>query len=366
HYLDVPFDLSKVLFIATANWMDPIPEPLRDRMEIIELPGYTEEEKIHIATKYLIPKQTAEHGLKMNEDVAFTEEGLREIIHSYTREAGVRKLEQLIATVVRKQARRIAEAREKSAAPVRLEVTPEVVREMLGVPKFRTEKEIEERVKRPGVSVGLVWTPAGGDIVFIEATRMRGGKQFTMTGHLGEVMQESMRAALSWVRAHAGQYGIDPDFFQNEDIHIHVPAGAIPKDGPSAGVAMVTALVSLLTGRPLRPRVAMTGEVSLSGVVLPVGGIKEKVLGAKRAGIREVILPADNEPHVKEDLQPHMVEGLQIHYVRTLAQALEIALGTDRAAERPAGEPLAAQPEAWPSANASPNLSANPSGSSIH
>jgi len=245
HYLDVPFDLSKVLFIATANWMDPIPEPLRDRMEIIELPGYTGEEKLHIAHKYLIPKQATEHGLKAPDQIEFTDEGLREIIHSFTREAGVRNLEREIATITRKQARRIAEGKTE-----KMDVTPEVVREFLGVPKFRTEKEVEERVKRPGVAVGLVWTPVGGDIIFIEATRMRGGKQFTMTGHLGEVMQESMTAALTWTRANGERYGIDPDFFRKQDIHIHVPSGAVPKDGPSAGAAMVTSLVSLLSGRP--------------------------------------------------------------------------------------------------------------------
>src|SRR5712692_6712250 len=330
HYLDVPFDLSKVIFICTANWMDPILEPLRDRMEIIELPGYTEEEKIHIAKKYLIPKQASEHGLKEGEQIEFPDEGLREIIHAYTREAGVRNLEREIATLTRKQARRMAEGKME-----KLVVTPEVVREHLGVPKFRTEKEVEERVNRPGVSVGLVWTPAGGDIVFVEASRMRGGKQFTMTGHLGEVMQESMTAALTWVRANGERYGIDADFFRRQDIHIHVPSGAVPKDGPSAGVAMVTALVSLLSGRPVRPRVAMTGEISLTGVVLPVGGIKEKVLGAKRAGIREVILPADNEPNVKEDLQEHMIEGVQIHFVKTLDQALELALSQTQALARP-------------------------------
>jgi ATP-dependent Lon protease len=348
HYLDVPFDLSKVLFIATANWIDPIPEPLRDRMEIIEIPGYTEEEKIHIATKYLLPKQATEHGLKVGEHIEFTEAGLREIIHSYTREAGVRSLEREIATLIRKQARRIAEGNTEKHI-----VTPEVVRELLGVPKFHTEKEVEERVNRPGVSVGLVWTPVGGDIVFIEASRMRGGKQFTMTGHLGEVMQESMTAALTWVRSNADRYGIDPDFFRKQDIHVHVPSGAVPKDGPSAGVAMVTALVSLLSNRQVRPRVAMTGEISLSGVVLPVGGIKEKVLGAKRAGIREVILPADNEPNVKEDLQPHMLEGMTVHYVRTADQALEIALSPEQTAgnvtplqPKSAGRPtpVAAQP----------------------
>ena len=322
HYLDVPFDLSKVLFVATANWMDPIPEPLRDRMEIIELPGYTEEEKVHIAKKFLIPRQTKEHGVTLGEQIEFTDEALHDLIAHYTREAGVRNLEREIATLVRKQARRLAEGKTEKHV-----VTPEVIREALGVPKVRIEKEVEERVTKPGVSVGLVWTPAGGDIVFIEASKMRGGKQFTMTGHLGEVMQESMRAALSWVRSNSERYGIDPDFFRKLDLHVHVPSGAIPKDGPSAGVAMVTALVSLLTGRPVRPRVAMTGEISLSGIVLPVGGIKEKVLGAKRAGIREVILPSENEPNVAEDLPPEMLGGMKIHFVRTAEQALEIALG---------------------------------------
>jgi ATP-dependent Lon protease len=331
HYLDVPFDLSKVLWVATANWMDPIPEPLRDRMEIIELAGYTEEEKIHIAKRFLIPRQTKEHGLALGEQIEFTDESLHYLIHHYTREAGVRNLEREIATLIRKQARRIAEGKTEKQI-----VTPEVVREALGLEKVRIEKEVEERVSKPGVSVGLVWTPVGGDIVFIEASKMRGGKGFTMTGHLGEVMQESMRAALTWVRANAQRYGIDPDFFRKNDLHIHVPSGAIPKDGPSAGIAMVTALVSLLTGRPVRPRVAMTGEISLSGIVLPIGGVKEKVLGAKRAGIREVILPSENEPNVKEDLQPEMLEGMQIHFVRTAEEALDIALGKFEKPVRPA------------------------------
>jgi ATP-dependent Lon protease len=324
HYLDVPFDLSKVLFIATANWMDPIPEPLRDRMEIIELPGYTGEEKLHIAHKYLIPKQTAEHGLKVGEQLEFTDEALREIIHSFTREAGVRNLEREIATITRKQARRIAEGKTD-----KMVVTPEIVREFLGVPKFRTEKEVEERVKKPGVAIGLVWTPVGGDIVFIEASRMRGGKQFTMTGHLGEVMQESMTTALTWVRANGERYGIDPDFFRKADIHIHVPSGAVPKDGPSAGAAMVTALVSLLSGRPVRDRLAMTGEMTLSGIVLPIGGVKEKVLGAKRAGIREVLLPADNEPNAIADLPPDILGDMKITYVHTLDEVLEHALSKE-------------------------------------
>jgi ATP-dependent Lon protease len=321
HYLDVPFDLSKVTFIATANWMDPIPEPLRDRMEIIELPGYTGEEKLHIAHKYLIPKQTSEHGLKIGEQIEFTDESLQEIIHSFTREAGVRNLEREIGTITRKQARRIAEGKTE-----KMIVTPEIVREFLGVPKFRAEREIDERTKQPGVSVGLVWTPVGGDIVFIEASRMRGGKSFTKTGHLGEVMQESMTAALTWVRSNAERYGIDPNFFQKHDIHIHVPSGAVQKDGPSAGAAMVTALVSLLTGRPIKNRLAMTGEMTLSGVVLPVGGIKEKVLGAKRAGVKEVLLPADNEPNAKADLPQDLLGDLKITYVHNLDEVLEHAL----------------------------------------
>jgi ATP-dependent Lon protease len=337
HYLDVPFDLSKVLFIATANWMDPIPEPLRDRMEIIELPGYTGEEKLHIAHKYLIPKQATEHGLKVPDQLEFEDAGLQEIIHSFTREAGVRNLEREIATITRKQARRIAEGNNE-----KMTVTPEIVRQFLGVPKFRTEKEVEERVKKPGVAVGLVWTPVGGDIIFIEATRMRGGKQFTMTGHLGEVMQESMTAALTWTRANADRYGIDPDFFRKHDIHIHVPSGAVPKDGPSAGAAMVTALVSLLSGRPVKEHLAMTGEMTLSGVVLPIGGVKEKVLGAKRAGITEVLLPADNEPNAVADLTPDILGDMKITYVRTLDEVLEHALQKDSVT------PVIPPPEAKP------------------
>jgi ATP-dependent Lon protease len=324
HYLDVPFDLSKVLFIATANWMDPIPEPLRDRMEIIELAGYTGEEKVHIAHRYLIPKQAQEHGLKVGEQIEFSDDSLREIIHSFTREAGVRNLEREIATITRKQARKLAEGHTE-----KMVVTPEIVREYLGVPKFRAEKEVEERVKKPGVAVGLVWTPVGGDIVFIEASRMRGGKNFTKTGQLGDVMQESMTAALTWVRSHAEEYGIDPNFFQKSDIHIHVPSGGVPKDGPSAGAAMVTSLVSLLTGRPVRDRLAMTGEMTLSGIVLPIGGVKEKVLGAKRAGIKEVLLPADNEPNAVADLPPEILGDMKITYVRNLDEVLEHALSKE-------------------------------------
>jgi ATP-dependent Lon protease len=321
NYLDVQFDLSKVLFICTANVLDTIPPPLLDRMEMLELQGYTEEEKIEIAFRHLIPKQTEENGIKNQEQIEFTREGLAYLIRHYTREAGVRNLEREIATMCRKQARKVAEG-----STAKLVVTPENVRDYLGVSKFRMDVELVERTRQPGVAVGLAWTPTGGDVLFVEANIMKGDKKFTMTGQLGQVMQESMQAALAWVRAHALDYALDPDFFQSSDIHIHVPAGAIPKDGPSAGVTMVTALVSGLTRRPLRERVAMTGEITLSGLVLPVGGIKEKVLAAKRAGVREVILPADNEPNAHEDLPPGLLGDLQLHFVKAIDEVLDLAL----------------------------------------
>jgi ATP-dependent Lon protease len=321
NYLDVQFDLSKVLFICTANVLDTIPPPLLDRMELLDLQGYTEEEKIEIAVRHLIPKQTEEHGIKLGDQIEFTREAIAAVSRHYTREAGVRNLEREIATLCRKQARKIAEGH-----PEKLTVTPENLTDFLGVQKFRMETELIERTRQPGVAVGLAWTPTGGDILFVEVTSMKGGKNFTMTGHVGKVMQESMQAALAWVRAHADDYGIDPDFFQNQDIHIHVPAGAIPKDGPSAGITMASALVSALTQRPIRPRVAMTGEITLSGQVLPVGGIKEKVLAARRAGVTEVLLPAENEPNAKEDLQDEMLEGVQLCYVKTMREAIDRAL----------------------------------------
>ena len=256
NYLDVQFDLSKVLFICTANVLDTIPPPLLDRMELMELQGYSEEEKIEIAYQHLIPKQTEEHGVRGPEQIEFSREGLAHLIRHYTREAGVRSLEREIATLCRKQARRIAEG-----STDKLLVTPQNISDFLGVPKFRLETELVERTRKPGVAVGLAWTPTGGDVLFVEANVMKGGKNFTMTGHVGQVMQESMQAALAWVRSHARDYGVDPDFFQNNDIHIHVPAGAIPKDGPSAGVTMATVLLSALTRRPVRERVAMTGEI---------------------------------------------------------------------------------------------------------
>jgi ATP-dependent Lon protease len=322
NYLDVPFDLSKVLFICTANVLDPIPEPLRDRMEIIELQGYTEEEKVNIAFRYLIPRQIKENGLK-EDQIEFPEAAVRFIVRHYTREAGVRRLEQLIGTVCRKQARRVAEG-----STEKLVVTPEIIQdqEVLGGIKVRVDTEVAERTRRAGVAVGLAWTPSGGDVLFIEANRMRGKGSFTMTGQIGEVMQESMQAALTWVRSNAKILGLEEDFTRDIDIHIHVPAGAIPKDGPSAGVTMATALVSLMTDRPVRPLTAMTGEITLSGNVLPVGGIKEKFLAAKRAGVKNVLLPAENRQNVEEDLTPEQIEGVTIHYVSRIDEALAIAL----------------------------------------
>jgi ATP-dependent Lon protease len=330
NYLDVPFDLSKVLFITTANMLDTISEPLRDRMEIIELQGYTEEDKVHIAFQYLIPRQIDENGIQ-KDSIEFTEQAIRFIVRHYTREAGVRNLERNIGTICRKQARRLAEGKTE-----KLVVTPEVIqqREFLGGMKIRTDSEIAERTKRAGVVVGLAWTPAGGDILFVEASTMKGKGGFTMTGQLGDVMRESMQAALSWVRSHAAELGIDEEFFAKHDIHIHVPAGAIPKDGPSAGVTMVTALVSLLTDKRVRPLLAMTGEITLSGNVLPIGGVKEKVLAAKRAGVRDVVLPADNRTNVEEDVTEEQLQGLTVHYVKTIDEVLGIALPSTPAEEK--------------------------------
>ncbi len=320
NYLDQPFDLSKVLFICTANQLDTIPEPLRDRMEIIELSGYSEEEKRHIATRYIVPRQVKENGLTP-EQIEIPDDTIGYIVRHYTREAGVRRLEQLIGTVCRKQARRIAEG-----GTDKLVVTRETVQEFLGGIKVRVDTELAERTARPGVAVGLAWTPAGGDVLFIEANRMKGKGGFTMTGQIGQVMQESMQAALTWVRSNAVSLGLSEDFTKEIDLHIHVPAGAIPKDGPSAGVTMATALVSLLLDRPVHPLVAMTGEITLSGNVLPVGGIKEKFLAAKRAGVQHVILPADVRQNVEEDLLPAQTEGVTIHYASRIEDVLAIAL----------------------------------------
>lgn len=370
NYLDQPFDLSKVLFICTANQLDPIPAPLLDRMEIIELTGYTEEEKVNIAERYLVPRQIKENGiepekptstpevaevavsddradllsdtteahataearpeipesnkpepLKGEPRIVFPRESLGIIARHYTREAGVRKLEQLVGTVCRKQARRIAEGKTEP-----LTVTNEVIQQFLGGYKVRVDTEIAERTKRSGVAVGLAWTPVGGDVLFIEANRMKGKGSYQITGQIGDVMKESMQAALTWVRSNAASIGLDEDVLKDIDLHLHVPAGAIPKDGPSAGVTMATAIVSLLTDTPVRPLLAMTGEITLSGNVLPVGGIKEKFLAAKRAGVRDVILPIDVKPNVEEDLTAEQTEGVTIHYASRIEDVLAVAL----------------------------------------
>jgi ATP-dependent Lon protease len=320
HYVDVPFDLSRALFITTANILDTVPAPLRDRMEIIELAGYTEEEKVHIANQHLVPKQAADHGLILGEHLRWTEEALRFLARGYTREAGLRNLEREIAAITRKLAKRRVEGASET-----VEVTPALVGELLGAPRF-VQEELEERTRVPGVAVGLAWTPAGGDILFIEATRMKGAKTLSLTGQLGDVMKESVQTALSWVRSHASEFGIRPDFWDHSDIHVHVPAGAIPKDGPSAGVTMVTALVSLLTRRPLRGQLAMTGEITLSGRVLPVGGIKEKVLAARRAGVRTIILPGRNEKNLLEDVPAEARQGMTFHLVDSIDQVLRLGL----------------------------------------
>jgi ATP-dependent Lon protease len=324
----VPFDLSKVLFITTANQLDTIPDPLRDRMEIIDLHGYTEEDKVHITFQYLIRRQTEENGIN-NDQIEFTDDAVRFLIRHYTREAGVRNLERQIGTICRKQARRIAEGKTE-----KLIVTRAVIQEMLGGIKIRVDTEIAERTKRPGVVVGLAWTPTGGDILFVEAKKMKGKGEFKITGQIQDVMRESMQAALSWVRSNAIELGIDEDFLNKYDLHIHVPAGAIPKDGPSAGVTIATALVSMLTDRKVRPLLAMTGEITLSGNVLPIGGVKEKFLAAKRVGVKDVIFPAENEVNVKEDLTPDQLEGVNLHFVNTIDEVLTIALPSTPAEEK--------------------------------
>jgi len=320
NYLDQPFDLSKVLFICTANQLDTVPAPLLDRMEIIELTGYTEEEKVNIAERYLIPRQIKENGIT-SEMMELPTASVHLIARHYTREAGVRKLEQLIGTVCRKVARRVAEGKTEKVV-----ITPELVHEFLGGIKVRVDTEIAERTKRAGVAVGLAWTPAGGDVLFIEANRMKGKGGFTITGQIGDVMKESMQAALTWVRSNATALGLDEEFTKDVDLHIHVPAGAIPKDGPSAGVTMATALVSLLTDTPVHPLTAMTGEITLSGNVLPVGGIKEKFLAAKRAGVRNVIMPTECKQQVDEDLTPDQIDGIEIHYASHIEDVLAVAL----------------------------------------
>ncbi len=318
HYLEVAFDLSQVMFITTANLLEPIPAPLRDRMEIIALSGYTDGEKIAIAKGYLIPRQLQENGLRVGE-VTFSDSALQRIIRFYTREAGVRNLEREIGSVCRKIVTQVAEGKEEG-----VEVTPEKATEFLGRPHFFDE-EISQRTRVPGVATGLAYTSAGGDVLFIEATRMPGGKGFQVTGSVGNVMQESAHAALSFVRAKAEQLGLLPDFFEKTDIHLHIPAGATPKDGPSAGVTMATALVSLISGRPVHPEIGMTGEITLRGQVLPVGGVKEKVLAAHRFALKTVILPARNQADL-EDLPQEVREQMNFIFAETVDDVLNAAL----------------------------------------
>ena len=309
HYLDVPFDLSKVMFITTANVLDTIPSALRDRMEILHIPGYIEEEKVHIAVKYLIPRQIAENGLK-RKNIAFQRSAVRKIIQGYTREAGVRNLERQIATVCRKVAKEVAAGVDEKKV-----ITAENLSEFLGPEKFYAE--VKERTSQSGVATGLAWTPTGGDVLFIEATQMPGSKGLILTGQLGDVMKESAQAALSYVRSRSDDLKIESSFFRKHDIHIHVPAGAIPKDGPSAGVTIATALVSLIKNKPVRNDVAMTGEITLRGKVLPVGGIKEKVLAARRAGIKKVILPAKNKDDL-EEIPENAKKGMKFFLAETI------------------------------------------------
>jgi ATP-dependent Lon protease len=318
HYLDVPFDLSEVMFITTANLLHPIPAPLRDRMEILELSGYTDLEKVRIAQGYLVPRQLRENGLLQGE-ITFTDEAIHRIIREYTREAGVRNLERQIGRICRKIATSVAEGKEETPREIAVDDVPEY----LGQQRFFPETAL--RTKIPGVATGLGWTPTGGDIQFFEATQMPGNKGFQITGQLGDVMKESAQAALSYVRSKAQEMGIASDFFESTDIHLHVPAGAIPKDGPSAGVTIATALVSLLTGRTVRPDVAMTGEITLRGQVLPVGGIKEKVLAAHRAGLKTVILPKRNEKDL-EDVPSDVRQSLNFALVERIDEVFEIAL----------------------------------------
>ena len=316
HYLEVDFDLSNVMFIATANYQDAIPPALRDRMEILDFTGYIEDEKVQIAKRHILPKQIEENGLTKNE-VTFDIHSIKELIRSYTREAGVRNLEREVANVLRKVARDLVEENNS-----KIKITKKKVGDYLGAPRFHSE--IAERSTKPGVVTGLAWTAAGGDILFIESTKMKGKGNLTLTGQLGDVMKESATAALTFVRSHAKELGIDPDFNQKSDIHIHVPAGAIPKDGPSAGVSMVTSLVSLLTNKPVKEKVAMTGEITLRGNVLPIGGVKEKVTAAHRSNIKEILLPEHNRKDL-EDVPDHVAKDLKFHFAKEIKDVLKVA-----------------------------------------
>ncbi len=317
HYLEVDFDLSKVMFIATANYQDPIPPALKDRMEILEFSGYIEDEKLKIAKRHLIPKQIEENGLTKKE-VGFDDTSIKELIRSYTREAGVRNLEREIANVLRKVAREQIENKSKKT-----KLTKKKVLAYLGAPRFYSE--LAERTTKPGVVTGLAWTAAGGDILFIEASKMKGKGILTLTGHLGDVMKESATAALTYIRSHTDILGLDEDFHKTTDIHVHVPAGAIPKDGPSAGVSMFTAILSLLTGKHVVDKLAMTGEITLRGNVLPIGGVKEKVTAAHRSGIKTIILPDHNKKDL-EDIPDHIKKDLTFHFAKEMMDVIDVAL----------------------------------------
>lgn len=328
HYLEVAYDLSKVMFITTANLLEPIPSPLRDRMEIIKLSGYTDKEKKSIAKGYLIPRQIRENGLR-NDEIDFTDPALQLIIRSYTRESGVRNLEREIGSLCRKVVTLIAEEKTTS-----VKIGVKEVAEFLGRQKYYGDEELANRTSVPGVATGLAWTSTGGEVLFVEATSMPGKNNFQLTGSLGDVMKESAQAALSYVRSKAGKLGLDPDFYENQDIHLHVPAGAQPKDGPSAGVTMATALVSLISRRPVKSNISMTGEITLRGQVLPVGGIKEKVLAAYRAGSTTVILPKKNQADLEEDIPPEVMEKIKFIFVESIEEVLEAALSAKKPASR--------------------------------
>jgi ATP-dependent Lon protease len=317
HYLDVPFDLSKVMFITTANVLDPIPRVLRDRMEVIELPGYTHLEKLQIARRHLIPKELSNHGLG-TEHLSFQDQALRRIIADYTREAGLRNLDREIATICRKVAKMVASGEKKKA-----EITPKNLEQFLGPVRFL--QEMVQRTPQVGVVPGVAWTQTGGDLMFVEATKMKGKKSLTLTGYLGEVMKESVQTALSYIRSASSKLGIDEDFFNKYDIHVHVPAGAIPKDGPSAGITMATAIASLLMERPVKVQLAMTGELTLRGDVLPIGGLKEKTLAAYRAGVRTLILPKENQKDMV-DIPDEIKKKVKFVFVETMDQVLRLAL----------------------------------------
>jgi ATP-dependent Lon protease len=329
HYLDLPFDLSKTLFICTANTLDTIPAPLLDRMDVIQLSGYTEDEKFGIVKRYLVPKQVEAHGLG-GDQITISDRALRLIIRQYTREAGVRNLERRLADVLRKAARQVAEGKLRGK---KVRVDEKRVRAWLGPRRY--EGEVRKRTSEPGVATGLAFTAVGGDILFFEATAYPGKGRLTITGQLGDVMQESAQAALSWVRAHAEALGLEPEWFREHDIHLHVPAGAVPKDGPSAGITMATAIASLVRNQPVSEDVGMTGEITLTGQVLPIGGIREKTLAAQRAGLRRIIMPRDNEPDL-EELPKETKEQMEFILVDTIDQVFDAAFdGTSATRPRP-------------------------------